>query len=500
MAESGAAHFREGTRVEFQGLVGSAWLNGKTGHLLSFDRDAGRWGVEIDVTPANQARHLISAKEQNLKKTSPLALNREAIQQLVDSAEEGSRVALPAGRFVSSPSSGSPAAQGLVIKSGIRMVGKGELTVLQGIPVSVDAGARGSLLELSNFCVMEAPVEVSGAAISRVRLSRLKISMKSGNSDCLILKEICKDPKAQQEILVKMCEIDGGADGVFIATSGVHLKDCEIRFAQSRGIFAKDFFVIEDCEVSNCGAYGIKTRAGCERRGVDNDIQPGPWDGFAGGNVPPFGGMDGFMSQFGGMNMGAKTDMAILGQNRYGLGEGDFLLGGDSDSDFDDGDHVRPPPPPPPPPPPLPDSHSSTQGSHTAAPSSSKASHNRPQTPPLPSPLSPSSPPHIAPRSSDVDAPPSPFGQSGEAARDATAQAGNAKQAQQRSGDAHATDAPPTKSMAKKCAAGAAVVGIAAIVSAAAAGSGDSHTTIGAVGWTLLASAMAIISFNSRGR
>ena len=35
----------------------------------------------------------------------------------------------------------------------------------------------------------------------------------------------------------------------------------------------------------NCGGYGMKTRAGCERRG-NNTIQPGPWDGHQRHNAP----------------------------------------------------------------------------------------------------------------------------------------------------------------------------------------------------------------------
>lgn len=75
-------------------------------------------------------------------------------------------MALPSGRFVSPPSGSTPAPP-LVIKSGIRVVGKGQGTVLC-FSVSVDEGARGRLLELSHFCVKGAPLLVSGAALERV--------------------------------------------------------------------------------------------------------------------------------------------------------------------------------------------------------------------------------------------------------------------------------------------------------------------------------------------
>ncbi|KAK3238703.1 hypothetical protein CYMTET_51302 [Cymbomonas tetramitiformis] len=73
--------------------------------------------------------------------------------------------------------------------------------------------------------------------------------------------------------------IFGGGDGLMHSSheTKLHLKDCEIRWAESRGIFANSSFVIEDTEISNCGSYGIKCRGGCEVKG-GCDIQSGPWD------------------------------------------------------------------------------------------------------------------------------------------------------------------------------------------------------------------------------
>jgi hypothetical protein len=72
------------------------------------------------------------------------------------------------------------------------------------------------------------------------------------------------------------CEIHGGSDGLHIAGPGVHLKYTEIRYAASRGIFSRETFVLEECHVDMCGAYGIKGTAGWTAKGK-NHIQPGPW-------------------------------------------------------------------------------------------------------------------------------------------------------------------------------------------------------------------------------
>ena len=82
-----------------------------------------------------------------------------------------------------------------------------------------------------------------------------------------------------EKVLVLDCEIFGGGDTVNNTGSStkLHIKQSEIRFAQSRGIFSNRCFTIEDSEVSCCGGYGMKTRGGVIRKG-DCDIQPGPWE------------------------------------------------------------------------------------------------------------------------------------------------------------------------------------------------------------------------------
>jgi hypothetical protein len=83
------------------------------------------------------------------------------------------------------------------------------------------------------------------------------------------------------QFLLVCCEIVGGSDGLHIGSGKVHLISTDIQMARNRGIFANDFFVIEDSAVYTCGAYGIKGRGGWSERG-DNDIQPGPWSPHGG--------------------------------------------------------------------------------------------------------------------------------------------------------------------------------------------------------------------------
>lgn len=78
--------------------------------------------------------------------------------------------------------------------------------------------------------------------------------------------------------LILGSEIYGGGDGIEIRSEKVHIKFTDIRFCKYRGIFSRKIFTIEDCEVSNCGGYGIKGSAGWIEKGTGNDIQPGPWN------------------------------------------------------------------------------------------------------------------------------------------------------------------------------------------------------------------------------
>ena len=104
--------------------------------------------------------------------------------------------------------------------------------------------------------------------------------------DCLMIDA----SGCEKGVDIKKCRVMGGDDGLFIKGGEVMVRDSEIRFAASRGIFANPSFGIKNTEVSNCGSYGIKCRGGYNDLG-GCDIQPGPWDELGGGSGGMFSGM-----------------------------------------------------------------------------------------------------------------------------------------------------------------------------------------------------------------
>ena len=150
-------------------------------------------------------------------------------------------------------------------------------TVIEApIEVKQDSATRGGLLRIANLRATQGMV-VDSNNFERVDLCKVHVSQEPGRDDCLVINDC-----TGKQVLLDDCEVYGGGDGLghYGRSTKLHVKNSAIRFAQSRGIFANDDFVIEDSEVSNCGGYGIKMRGGCTYRG-DNDIQPGPWDGMS---------------------------------------------------------------------------------------------------------------------------------------------------------------------------------------------------------------------------
>ena len=217
------------------------------------------------------------------------------------SAKAGDTVQLKAGCFQHPET--------LKITRPIHLIGEGrredETKLDLKLEVDMKNGKQGNLL-LENFRLCQG-LTVKDTTNSSIVLRKLYVTLPQGTrSDCLEITEAKK-------ILLDNCDIYGGSDGLFInRCSDCHIKDCEIRFAQSRGIFANHNFDIEGTEVSNCGGYGIKCRGGFndigQSRNNPNDIQAGPWDemgagggigGFFGGGASPYGGMgDNFNAGF----------------------------------------------------------------------------------------------------------------------------------------------------------------------------------------------------------
>ena len=106
--------------------------------------------------------------------------------------------------------------------------------------------------------------------MKQVVLENISVSLPPHNDkDALTIKDVRQ--QAVASILMDRCTVRGGSECVFIDTYGVHLRGCHISGAENRGIFANNDFVIEDSVVKGCGGYGMKTRAGCERRGKNTN-------------------------------------------------------------------------------------------------------------------------------------------------------------------------------------------------------------------------------------
>ena len=122
-----------------------------------------------------------------------------------------------------------------------------------------------------------------------------------GGNDCLVIDA----SGCEQGVDVKDCRVLGGDDGLFISGGQVLVQGSEIRYAQSRGIFANPSFTIESSTVSDCGSYGIKCRGGYTDLGGCH-IQPGPWDSTGG----PFSGAGMF-----GIPPMSACDYAVFGSD-----------------------------------------------------------------------------------------------------------------------------------------------------------------------------------------
>ena len=281
--------YTTGTRVRFHGLQTQTALNGCVGHVLQFDRASGRVCVEKDVASKGESPS-IRIKPKNLETIEPMSRDLNEVKRLVEEAYrrgDGARVALPKGDYLIPPDPTTSAldqslnaiCNTLWIKQGMVLAGRGAGETTLHFGIEMVPGADGALLQLEGFSVVGASVEIGGRGLQKVRLSRVRIDMRQKEGDALMIKEVGSSATSSLDrVVIDQCEVLGGSDGVEIDTAGVTLRKCTIKGAASRGIFANDFFIIEDSTVMGCGSYGMKTRAGCDRRGR-NRIQPGPWDG-----------------------------------------------------------------------------------------------------------------------------------------------------------------------------------------------------------------------------
>lgn len=145
---------------------------------------------------------------------------------------------------------------------------------------TIKGGVQGGNLVLSNLRI-GADVQIKDNCFQRIKMTNVQIDAIATRIPGYVLRvDALKIGNCSGEgIFLDGCIIHGGWDG--IDNSGrnnrLFIKNSKIRFAGCRGIFSNSHFLLEDSEVTNCGSYGIKDRAGLTKRGTNN-IQPGPWD------------------------------------------------------------------------------------------------------------------------------------------------------------------------------------------------------------------------------
>jgi hypothetical protein len=196
----------------------------------------------------------------------------EAIQSCLDAAQAGDIVEIPEGDYRSSSEAG---AAKLTIKKAVHLIGAGMSKVTLHASLNIQGNEIDGKMVIANLKV-KGNVSVQENKYNGVTFVSVEVECPPSSRDDAFSIKRCGG-----KVLIFCCEIIGGSDGLGIYGANVHIKETDISFAASRGIFANDSFLIEDSTVSNCGGYGIKGRDGWDERGT-NHLQPGPWSSFGG--------------------------------------------------------------------------------------------------------------------------------------------------------------------------------------------------------------------------
>lgn len=204
----------------------------------------------------------------------------EDIQNSIDQASPGDIIILNNDESygVTSPEGGPDST--LVINKPLKLWGKkfSELNCNLEIKSSGQDESNDSIVVVD--IIINGQINITSNNYKSITLCEVNVNCPANaNGDAVEIGE-CKG-----KCLILNCEVLGGSDGVFIATDGAHLKLTEINNAQSRGIFSRRDFLLEDCTIAGCGAYGIKGSAGWREKGKNNDIQSGPWSSFGGASA-----------------------------------------------------------------------------------------------------------------------------------------------------------------------------------------------------------------------
>ena len=194
----------------------------------------------------------------------------ESIQSAIDDASTGDVVLLKEGVYDGSGD--------LVVNKPIKLWGAKQDSVKLNCNLSIKPSGLGND---SSGDIALVDLTFNGAGnidenmYKSITLSKVRLQSESDRTDNTLTINECNG-----KCLILDSEIHGGGDGIEIRSENVHIKLTDIRFCKHRGIFSRRIFTIEDCEVSNCGGYGIKGSAGWIEKGTINDIQPGPWSSF----------------------------------------------------------------------------------------------------------------------------------------------------------------------------------------------------------------------------
>ena len=206
----------------------------------------------------------------------------EDIQRTIDQASPGDIIILNNDESYGEKSiEGGSSSNKLVINKPIKLWGK---KIHSELNCNLEIKSSGEYEDSSDSVVVvdiiiNGQVNIRSNSYKSITLCEVNVHCPANaQGDALEIGE-CKG-----KCLILNCEIYGGSDGVFIASDRVHLKLTEINNAQSRGIFSRRDFILEDCTITGCCSYGIKGTAGWTERGR-NDIQPGPWSSFGGASA-----------------------------------------------------------------------------------------------------------------------------------------------------------------------------------------------------------------------
>ena len=266
---------QEGQECQGQQASGCAWFGCSNGSAAETNLKAcARCKKTKYCSKACQINdwkmHKLSCFSPDVKRHLVKETTLEAISATANAAQPGDVIEIPSGTYIS-----KSGARLIYISKPLSIIGDGmdKVNVVGDFLFKEEANVDGTMSV--QRLTINGSVKVCDTTSCNITFSSVMVKcppeLTAAGSDAFELRN-CRG-----KVLLTCCEIVGGSDGLVLSGSpNVHIRETDIQHAQSRGIFADDYFVIEDSAVYSCGSYGIKGRAGWDERG-DNQIQPGPW-------------------------------------------------------------------------------------------------------------------------------------------------------------------------------------------------------------------------------